>query len=119
MITFKYISLMIILVSVIEFAIFINMSVPYYSNTSLVFVGRIVIGNIQLGITADYAILMTSHYHKEKLQGVGKSEALAQGMARGMIKAYMDTGMSVRDIAEKLSMPENEVEEIIRMLEET
>ncbi len=60
MLTFKSISLPVILVSVIEFAIFLNMSVPYYSGISLPFVASIVIGTIQLGATVDYAILMTS-----------------------------------------------------------
>lgn len=77
MITFKSISLLIILVSVIGFAIFINMFVLYYSDTSLVFVPRIVIGSIQLGATVGYVILMKSHYHKERLKGAGKSEAVS------------------------------------------
>lgn len=67
MITFKSISIPIILVSVIEFAIACNMAVPYYSNTSLPFVASIVIGTIQLGATVDYAILMTNRYHKERV----------------------------------------------------
>lgn len=77
MITFKSISLPIILVAVIEFAIFLNMSVPYYTNTPLVFVASIVIGSIQLGATVDYAILMTSRYHKERLNGKNKKEAVS------------------------------------------
>ena len=67
MFTFKSISLPVILVAVIEFAIFLNMSFPYYSHTPLVFVASIVIGSIQLGATVDYAILMTSRYHKEAI----------------------------------------------------
>ena len=77
MITFKSISLPVILVAVIEFAIFLNMSFPYYSHTSLVFVASIVIGSIQLGATVDYAILMTSRYHKERLNGKDKKEAIS------------------------------------------
>lgn len=77
MITFKSISLPIILVAVIEFAIFVNMSIPYYTNTPLVFVASIVIGAIQLGATVDYAILMTSRYQKERLNGKGKVEAVS------------------------------------------
>lgn len=67
MITFKSISIPVILVSVIEFAIACNMAVPYYTNTSLPFVASIVIGTIQLGATVDYAILMTNRYHKERV----------------------------------------------------
>lgn len=77
MITFKSISLPVILVSVIEFAIFINMAIPYYSNISLPFVASIVIGSIQLGATVDYAILMTSRYHKERMNGKSKEEAVS------------------------------------------
>ncbi len=61
-IVFKSISLPIILVSVIEFAIFINMGIPYYTHTTLPFIASIVIGTIQLGATVDYAILMTTRY---------------------------------------------------------
>ncbi len=77
MITFKSVSLPVILVSVIEFAIFINMAVPYYSHISLPFVASIVIGSIQLGATVDYAILMTSRYHKERMNGKTKEEAVS------------------------------------------
>ena len=67
MIVFKSISLPVILVAVIEFAIAVNMAVPYYSGISLPFVASIVIGTIQLGATVDYAILMTSRYQKERM----------------------------------------------------
>ena len=65
LVTFKSISIPIILVSVIEFAIACNMAVPYYTNTSLAFVASIVIGTIQLGATVDYAILMTNGCSKK------------------------------------------------------
>lgn len=78
MLTFKSISIPVILVTVIEFAIFLNMSVPFYTGESLPFVASIVIGTIQLGATVDYAILMTSRYHKERtLQHKTKKEAIA------------------------------------------
>lgn len=67
LVTFKSISIPIILVAIIEFAIACNMAVPYYTNTSLPFVASIVIGTIQLGATVDYAILMTSRYQKERV----------------------------------------------------
>ena len=60
LILFKSISLPVILVGVIEFAIFVNMGIPYYTGTKLPFVALIVIGTIQLGSTVDYAILMTT-----------------------------------------------------------
>ena len=72
----KSISLPVILVSVIEFAIFINMGIPHYTHTVLPFIASIVIGTIQLGATVDYAILMTSRYQKERMNGKKKMEAI-------------------------------------------
>lgn len=77
MLIFKSISLPVILVAVIEFAIAVNMAVPYYMGVQLPFVASIVIGTIQLGATVDYAILMTSRYQKERMRGRGKKEAVA------------------------------------------
>lgn len=77
MIVFKSISLPIILVAVIEFAIMVNMAIPYYQGTSLPFVASIVIGAIQLGATVDYAILMTTRYQKERQRGKDKMEAIS------------------------------------------
>lgn len=73
---FKSISLPVILVMVIEGAIFINMGIPYLTGSQLPFVASIVIGTIQLGATVDYAILMTSRYEKERGSGKGKKEAI-------------------------------------------
>ena len=77
MIVFKSISLPIILVAAIEFAIMVNMAIPYYQGTSLPFVASIVIGAIQLGATVDYAILMTTRYQKERQRGKDKMEAIS------------------------------------------
>ncbi len=74
---FKSITLPIILVSVIEFAIFINMGIPYYTGTVVPFISSIVIGTIQLGATVDYAILMTTRYKKERLRGSGKKASVS------------------------------------------
>lgn len=77
MLTFKSISIPVILVAVIEFAIACNMAVPYYMQDSLAFVASIVIGTIQLGATVDYAILMTNRYHKERtIREKSKREAI-------------------------------------------
>lgn len=73
---FKSVSLPFILVAVIEFAIFINMGIPYYTNTTLPFIASVVIGTIQLGATVDYAILMTTRYKKERSSGKSKKEAV-------------------------------------------
>lgn len=77
LLTFKSISLPVILVATIEFAIFINMGIPYYTHTTLPFVASIVIGTIQLGATVDYAILMTTRYKKERAKGASKKEAIS------------------------------------------
>lgn len=76
LLTFKSISIPIILVSVIEFAIFINMGLPTYTGTVLPFIASVVIGTIQLGATVDYAILMTTRYKKERNCGADKKEAV-------------------------------------------
>jgi hypothetical protein len=77
MVVFKSISLPLILVLVIEFAININMSVPYFAGDELSFVASLVIGAIQLGATVDYAILMTNRYVKERQSGKDKKEAVS------------------------------------------
>ena len=69
---FKSGSLPLILVSVIEFAIFINLGIPYYTGVKMPFIASIVIGTIQLGATVDYAILMTTRYKKERCKGKPK-----------------------------------------------
>lgn len=76
LVTFKSISIPVILVSVIEFAIFINMGIPAYTGTVLPFIASVVIGTIQLGATVDYAILMTTRYRKERSKGADKAEAI-------------------------------------------
>lgn len=76
----KSISLPIILVSVIEFAIFINMGIPSYTGTVLPFIASIVIGTIQLGATVDYAILMTNKYKRARSRGAEKREAIATAL---------------------------------------
>ncbi len=76
----KSISLPIILVAVIEFAIFINMGIPYYTHTVLPFIASIVIGTIQLGATVDYAILMTNKYKRERNYGADKKTAIATAL---------------------------------------
>ncbi len=92
LLTFKSISIPIILVAVIEFAIACNMAVPCYMHDSLAFVASIVIGTIQLGATVDYAILMTNRYHKERTIG-GKDKKTAIRIAHETsIKSILISG---------------------------
>lgn len=93
MLVFKSISLPVILVSVIEFAIFVNMAIPYYQGISLPFVASIVIGTIQLGATVDYAILMTSRYQKERYRGKDKKTAIKIAHETSM-KSILISGIS-------------------------
>lgn len=73
---FKSISLPVILIAVIEFAIFANMSFTSYFGTVIPFIASIVIGTIQLGATVDYAILMTNKYVKNRKDGLVPKEAM-------------------------------------------
>ena len=93
MIIFKSISLPIILVAVIEFAIAVNMAVPFYQNISLPFVASIVVGTIQLGATVDYAILMTSRYQKERSRGKNKKEAVSAAH-KASLESIITSGLS-------------------------
>ena len=93
MIVFKSISLPVILVAVIEFAICMNMAIPYYMGTTLPFVASVVIGTIQLGATVDYAILMTSRYQRERGRGKSKKDAISIAHKTSM-KSIMISGFS-------------------------
>ena len=79
-IVLKSVSLPIILIIVIEFAIFINMGIPFYTITTLPFVASIVIGTIQLGATIDYAILITTKYKTNRKEGKDKKQAVAEAL---------------------------------------
>ncbi|MBT9830619.1 efflux RND transporter permease subunit [Clostridium baratii] len=76
LVVFKSISIPVLLVSAIEFAIFINMGIPYFTGTTIPFIASIVIGTIQLGATVDYAILLTSRFREELRKGHEKHEAI-------------------------------------------
>lgn len=78
---FRSLVLPIILVAVIEFAIFVNMSIPFYTHTSIPFIASIVIGTIQLGATVDYAILMTNNYKSARVAGMEKKDAVQHAVA--------------------------------------
>ena len=80
----RSLSLPVILVSVIEFAIFINMGLTTYTGTTIPFIASVVIGTIQLGSTVDYAILMTTRYCKERKGGCDKAEATRIALKTGM-----------------------------------
>ena len=93
LLVFKSISLPIILVAVIEFAIFINMGIPAYTGTVIPFIASIVIGTIQLGATVDYAILMTNKYKLARHNGIEKKEAITQAL-EGSIQSIIVSALS-------------------------
>lgn len=85
----KSFTLPVILVAVIEFAIFINMGIPAYTHTQLPFIASIVIGTIQLGATVDYAILMTNRYKKERHRGAEKREAIRTALSSSIQSIFV------------------------------
>ena len=88
-IVLKSISLPVILVTVIEFAIFINMGIPHYTGTVLPFIASIVIGTIQLGATVDYAILMTNKYKRERNKGQSKRDSIVTALNSSLQSVFV------------------------------
>lgn len=90
----KSISLPIILIAIIEAAIFINLGLPHYLGNSLPFIAPICISTIQLGATVDYAILMTTRYKKERTDGYSKAEAIKIALSTS-IPSIIVSGMGL------------------------
>ena len=90
----KSISLPIILIAVIELAIFINLGLPHYLGQSLPFIAPICISTIQLGATVDYAILMTTRYKAERLAGNGKRASAVTALSQS-IPSIIVSGMGL------------------------
>ena len=90
--TFKSVSLPVILVSVIELAIMINLGTACYTGSKLSFIAPIVIGTIQLGATVDYAILMTTRYRTERSSGRNKKESVGIALSTS-IKSVITSAM--------------------------
>lgn len=90
----KSISLPFILISVIEFAIFINLGLPHYLGQSLPFIAPICISTIQLGATVDYAILMTTRYKAERIRGAQKQQAVWTALSAS-IPSIIVSGMGL------------------------
>ena len=85
----KSVSLPVLLVIAIEFAIFINMGVPYWTNTPIPFISSVVIGTIQLGATIDYAILSTTKYLDERKSGKDKKEAVGTALSSSVSSIFV------------------------------
>ena len=87
------ISLPFILIAIIEFAIFINMGIPYITGTPVPFIASIVIGTIQLGSTIDYAILITNKYLNNRRNGMNKTDAVGDALGTS-ISSVLVSGLS-------------------------
>ena len=81
LIVLKSIGLPFILILTIEFAIFVNMAIAYYTGVTLPFIASIVVGTIQLGATIDYAILMSTTYLKERTKEKNKEKAMKETLS--------------------------------------
>jgi predicted RND superfamily exporter protein len=92
-ISFKSLSIPVLLVASIESAIVINMAIPYFTGTVLPFIASIVIGTIQLGATVDYAILMTTRFEEELANGHTRKEA-AQIAAEYSSQSILASGLT-------------------------
>ncbi len=79
--TFKSALLPVLLVMVIEFAIFVNIGLTFYTKTDMAFIIPVCISTIQLGSSVDYAILLTSKYKNNRSEGLDKKEAVKQALA--------------------------------------
>ncbi|ADU75274.1 hypothetical protein M972_112349 [Acetivibrio thermocellus AD2] len=90
----RSISLPFILIAVIELAIFINLGLPHYFGQSLPFIAPICISTIQLGATVDYAILMTTRYKSERIEGNDKTTSVQTALATS-IPSVIVSGMEL------------------------
>ncbi len=91
--SFASLSVPVLLVAVIEGAIFINMGFPYFTGTALPFIASIVIGTIQLGATVDYAILMSTRFREERIAGRSPREA-AQLACQYCSQSILSSGLT-------------------------
>lgn len=90
----KSFTLPLILIAVIEAAIFVNLGLPHYLGQSLPFIAPICISTIQLGATVDYAILMTTRYKVERIGGADKKKAVHTALAAS-IPSVIVSGMGL------------------------
>lgn len=93
LLSFRSLSIPVLLVASIESAIFINMGIPYFTGTKLPFIASIVIGTVQLGATVDYAILMATRFREERQRGLGPREA-AQVACRYCSQSILSSGLT-------------------------
>lgn len=78
LLSFKSISMPIILLITIEFSIWLNLSFTYFSGSSINFIGYLILCTVQLGATVDYAILLTDNYIKNRKTVNKKNRCIKQ-----------------------------------------
>lgn len=79
LITFKSVSFPVVLLLTIQVAVWVNLSIPYFTDTSLVYVGYLIISTVQLAATVDYAILLTEDYRNNRKE-MGAIQAIHKSM---------------------------------------
>ncbi len=100
MITMKSVTLPVLLVAVIQSAIWINMGIPYFTGTSLLFIGYMIISALQLGATIDYAILISNRYREFRLTQPPKEAAASAVATAGISVAVSSLILTVAGLAE-------------------
>lgn len=88
-IVLKSISLPVLLMAAIEFAIFLNMGFSFVTGTEIPFIASIIIGTIQLGATIDYAILLTTKYLGERQAGTAKLAAARNALGSSIQSIFV------------------------------
>lgn len=93
LLTLKSLTIPLMLVLSIETAIWLNLSVPYFSDSPIYYLAYLIISSVQLGATVDYAILMTDRY-KENRQTLSKKEAVIQTVSNVFV-SIMTSGSAL------------------------
>lgn len=88
LVTFRSLTLPLILLSIIETAIWINASIPYFTGTAFSYIGYLVINTVQLGATIDYAILTTDGYLQER-RSRNRRDAVAEVMHKHLLSVLV------------------------------
>ncbi|MEG0952418.1 MAG: MMPL family transporter, partial [Niameybacter sp.] len=84
--TFKSLGIALLLLVPIQIAIYMNMAIPYFSSETIIFIGYIIVGCLQLGATIDYAILLTNNYLKAREE---------QGAKQAFLECIEESSLSI------------------------
>lgn len=92
LLTFRSFSIPIFLVFTIETAIWINLSLAYFTDSTLSFIGYLIISTVQLGATVDYAILLSNHYLIDR-KSLSKKEAMLKTLSDNLVAILVSAGI--------------------------